>query len=45
MHIKDVTDSTKAGHAIELGRGKIGFRLFGEDDAEGELYRNVQLER
>ena len=25
MHIKDVTDSTKAGHAIELGRGKIDF--------------------
>ena len=26
MHIKDVTDSTKAGHSIELGRGKIDFR-------------------
>jgi len=26
MHIKDVTDSTKAGHAIELGRGKIDFQ-------------------
>lgn len=25
MHIKDVTDSTKAGHSIELGRGKIDF--------------------
>ncbi len=25
MHIKDVTDSTKEGHAIELGRGKIDF--------------------
>ena len=25
MHIKDVTDSTKAGTAIELGRGKIDF--------------------
>ncbi len=25
MHIKDVTDSTKAGHAIEMGRGKIDF--------------------
>jgi len=25
MHLKDVTDSTKAGHAIELGRGKIDF--------------------
>jgi sugar phosphate isomerase/epimerase len=25
MHIKDVTDSTKAGRAIELGRGKIDF--------------------
>lgn len=25
MHIKDVTDSTRAGHAIELGRGKIDF--------------------
>ncbi len=26
MHIKDVTDSTKAGHSVELGRGKIDFR-------------------
>lgn len=26
MHIKDVTDSTKAGHCIELGRGKIDFQ-------------------
>lgn len=25
MHIKDVTDSTKAGRSIELGRGKINF--------------------
>ena len=25
MHIKDVTDSTKAGRAIEIGRGKIDF--------------------
>jgi sugar phosphate isomerase/epimerase len=25
MHIKDVTDSTKAGHGIEIGRGKIDF--------------------
>lgn len=25
MHVKDVTDSTKAGHSIELGRGKIDF--------------------
>jgi sugar phosphate isomerase/epimerase len=25
LHLKDVTDSTKAGHAIELGRGKIDF--------------------
>ncbi|MDR2146512.1 MAG: sugar phosphate isomerase/epimerase [Tannerella sp.] len=28
IHIKDVTDSTKAGHAIELGRGKIDFPAF-----------------
>jgi sugar phosphate isomerase/epimerase len=26
IHIKDVTDSTKAGTGIELGRGKIDFR-------------------
>lgn len=26
IHLKDVTDNTKAGHAIELGRGKIDFR-------------------
>jgi sugar phosphate isomerase/epimerase len=26
MHIKDVTDSSKAGVGIELGRGKIDFR-------------------
>lgn len=26
MHIKDVTDSTKAGHSIEIGRGKIDFQ-------------------
>ena len=25
MHIKDVTDSTKAGRGIEIGRGKIDF--------------------
>lgn len=25
MHIKDVTDSTKAGRTIEIGRGKIDF--------------------
>jgi len=25
IHLKDVTDSTKAGHGIELGRGKIDF--------------------
>ena len=25
IHLKDVTDCTKAGHAIELGRGKIDF--------------------
>jgi sugar phosphate isomerase/epimerase len=28
IHIKDVTDSTKAGHAIEFGRGKIDFPAF-----------------
>ena len=25
MHIKDVTDSSKAGRGIEIGRGKIDF--------------------
>lgn len=25
MHIKDVTEASKAGHAIEIGRGKIDF--------------------
>ena len=25
MHIKDVTDSSKAGVGIEIGRGKIDF--------------------
>lgn len=28
IHIKDVTDSTKAGRGIELGRGKIDFPSF-----------------
>lgn len=28
IHLKDVTDSTRAGHAIELGRGKIDFPAF-----------------
>jgi sugar phosphate isomerase/epimerase len=28
IHIKDVTDSTKAGKAIEFGRGKIDFPSF-----------------
>ncbi|MDR2811412.1 MAG: sugar phosphate isomerase/epimerase [Tannerellaceae bacterium] len=28
VHIKDVTDSTKAGTGIELGRGKIDFPAF-----------------
>ena len=28
VHIKDVTDSTKAGHSIEFGRGKIDFPEF-----------------
>lgn len=28
IHIKDVTDSTKAGHGIEFGRGKIDFPAF-----------------
>lgn len=28
IHLKDVTDNTKAGHAIELGRGKIDFLAF-----------------
>ncbi|MDL2309722.1 sugar phosphate isomerase/epimerase [Parabacteroides sp. OttesenSCG-928-B22] len=28
VHIKDVTDSTKAGRGIELGRGKIDFPAF-----------------
>lgn len=28
IHIKDVTDSTKAGRGIELGRGKIDFPAF-----------------
>ncbi|GHT37096.1 hypothetical protein FACS189435_1360 [Bacteroidia bacterium] len=28
VHIKDVTDSTKAGKAIEFGRGKIDFPAF-----------------
>jgi sugar phosphate isomerase/epimerase len=28
IHIKDVTDSTKAGTGIELGRGKIDFPAF-----------------
>jgi sugar phosphate isomerase/epimerase len=28
IHIKDVTDSTKAGHGIEIGRGKIDFPAF-----------------
>lgn len=41
MHIKDVTDSTKAGHSVELGRGKIDFRALVQNDAQSELYRNV----
>ncbi len=28
VHIKDVTDSTKAGRGIEIGRGKIDFPAF-----------------
>lgn len=28
IHLKDVTDCTKAGHAIELGRGRIDFPRF-----------------
>lgn len=28
IHLKDVTDSTRAGRAIELGRGKIDFTAF-----------------
>lgn len=28
VHLKDVTEPTKAGHAIELGRGIIDFPLF-----------------
>jgi sugar phosphate isomerase/epimerase len=28
VHIKDVTDSTKAGRAVEFGRGKIDFPAF-----------------
>lgn len=28
IHLKDVTDNTREGHAIELGRGKIDFRRF-----------------
>ena len=28
VHIKDVTDSTKAGSSIEIGRGKIDFPAF-----------------
>ena len=28
IHLKDVTEGTKAGHAIELGRGAIDFQQF-----------------
>jgi sugar phosphate isomerase/epimerase len=28
IHLKDVTDSTKEGHGIEIGRGKIDFPRF-----------------
>lgn len=28
IHLKDVTEGTKAGHAIELGRGAIDFQKF-----------------
>jgi sugar phosphate isomerase/epimerase len=28
IHLKDVTDCTKAGRAIELGRGRIDFPKF-----------------